>query len=74
MEPCDGAVLLFSGSEKAQQFVDRDPYNTAGLIADYQVLGLVGLAWSGLPCYRLVRDIVFFQYHRQHAVSSNRST
>lgn len=40
MEPCDGAVLLFSCPDKAQQFVDKDPYNVAGLIASYQVLVL----------------------------------
>lgn len=38
MEPCDGAVLLFSSPEKAQQFVDKDPYNTGGLVTKYQVL------------------------------------
>lgn len=36
-EPCDGAVLLFSGMEQAQNFVDKDPYNTAGLVSSYQV-------------------------------------
>ncbi|CAM9284591.1 unnamed protein product [Ectocarpus sp. 13 AM-2016] len=38
LEPCDGAVLLFSSPEKAQQFVDKDPYNTGGLVTKYQVL------------------------------------
>ncbi|CAM9433627.1 unnamed protein product [Ectocarpus sp. 4 AP-2014] len=37
LEPCDGAVLLFSSPEKAQQFVDKDPYNTGGLVTKYQI-------------------------------------
>eukprot|EP00904_Undaria_pinnatifida_P004782 jgi/Undpi1/1433/HiC_scaffold_11.g04824.m1 len=44
-EPCDGAVLLFSDSEQAQTFVDKDPYNTGGLVTSYQIrdyMGVVG--------------------------------
>lgn len=37
MEPCDGAVILFSSPDHAQQFVDKDPYNTGGLVTKYQV-------------------------------------
>lgn len=37
VEPCDGAALLFSGPDEAQRFVDKDPYNTAGLVTKYQV-------------------------------------
>ncbi|CAM9177063.1 unnamed protein product [Laminaria digitata] len=44
-DPCDGAVLLFSDSNQAQTFVEKDPYNIAGLIASYQIrdyMGVVG--------------------------------
>ncbi|CAM9658272.1 unnamed protein product [Hapterophycus canaliculatus] len=37
LEPCDGAVLLFSSPDEAQQFVDKDPYNTGGLVTKYQI-------------------------------------
>lgn len=37
VEPCDGAVILFSSPDHAQQFVDKDPYNTGGLVTKYQV-------------------------------------
>eukprot|EP00752_Nemacystus_decipiens_P007529 g6728.t1 len=37
VEPCDGAVILFSSPDHAQQFVDKDPYNTGGLVTKYQI-------------------------------------
>lgn len=46
MEPCDGAVILFSSPDHAQQFVDKDPYNTGGLVTKYQVCeGGDGIDW-----------------------------
>eukprot|EP00903_Cladosiphon_okamuranus_P006131 g6034.t2 len=37
VEPCDGAVILFSSPDQAQRFVDTDPYNTGGLVTKYQI-------------------------------------
>lgn len=40
IEPCDGGIVLFSSPEKAQEFVDKDPYYTAGLVTSYKVRDL----------------------------------
>lgn len=37
VEPCDGAFLLFSSPDQAKQFVEKDPYNVAGLVTSYEV-------------------------------------
>lgn len=37
VEPCDGGIVLFCSPEKAQEFVDKDPYYMEGLVTSYKV-------------------------------------
>lgn len=37
VEPCDGGIVLFCSPEKAQEFVDKDPYYMEGLVTSYKI-------------------------------------
>ena len=36
-EPLDGAALVFRSAEAAQQFAEKDPYVTNGLVSNWRV-------------------------------------
>lgn len=52
VEPCDGGIVLFSSREMAQQFVDKDPYKTAGLVTSYKVGHVsIFICRLSMPCF-----------------------